>query len=166
MPFELIEEVVSCDVNNVYIKCMNECYRQTAGGPMGSNLMVALSNIFGLAVEEAHNYDDRILLVARFVDDVIFIWEPESEDQAYPPGISKDFYPGCELNFEKVDESGTKYLGMEIRVVADGRMVEARSAVSVEKTMKSLAGSFLKDHELAATRKSIEHHHLTHRTRF
>ena len=165
LPFRYILEVVEADVENVYLKCCGECYKQVKGGPMGSNLMVGLANIFGMAIEEEHSFHESIILVKRFVDDIIIVWRTAS-DETLPPDIDSTFYPECTLNFESITETGTKYLGTNIRLTADNRMLEVRSAVDIEKTMKSLHGSYLKNHEIRATRKSLEHHHITHRTWF
>lgn len=163
--FENFLKIIDLDLKNVYIKGSGKVWRQEKGGPMGSPLMVACANAYGLAWEEkkgTKGFD----LFNRYVDDILMVWEGRRKK---PPGYGAKAYPGCELIIEPTilhkAKPGATFLYCGFHMVMWRGLILARNGVDKKNFHRKFHGANLRGAEWEAIQKTYEVSDGRNRTR-
>ncbi|XP_067144639.1 uncharacterized protein [Centruroides vittatus] len=100
-------------------------YKQHRGVPMGSPVSGLLCELVVRSLESSklHKYKGKILLYARYVDDVCIIWNEKPDVEKFSRDINNNIF-GLELELEIEQQSHRKihFLDIDIELEEEGKI--------------------------------------------
>ncbi|XP_067118412.1 uncharacterized protein [Centruroides vittatus] len=118
-----ILELVHLATFSSFFEFEDTTYKQHRGVPMGSPVSGLLCKLVVRSLESSklHKYKGKILLYARYVDDVCIIWNEKPDVEKFSRDINNNIF-GLELEIEQQSHRKIHFLDIDIKVEEEGKI--------------------------------------------
>ncbi|XP_067126606.1 uncharacterized protein [Centruroides vittatus] len=98
-------------------------YKQHRGVPMGSPVSGLLCELVVRSLESSklHKYKGKIVLYARYVDDVCIIWNEKPDVEKFSRDMNNNIF-GLELEIEQQSHRKIHFLDIDVEVEEEGKI--------------------------------------------